>query len=375
MKKLLYLCVMMTLSLNMTAQIDNNWTLIIEDDFHDFLGWDANSFKEIDRYPGYQRTWECFARELYTGITKKPRPNAYQTAFAYLRADNKMILKAEHISNTPLTCGIDYFVPSGKQCPDGIEHNFDAIYYFSGMLETRFKYWFGYYEIKCKMPVHLGAKTSFWLYGEGSDYYEEIDIFENTEKFFPDQPARGYSCGIHYNPNSPNYTGANHSICSKYLLAEGTPDVTQEHTYACEWLPDRVRWYFDEEVIFECNDRTEIPQHPMRLKVTHPVTVDAIVEGSPIWLDSDSVTISHIKYYQLEFDCDSDVTIRDISGITGYQPGVKHSIVMGALGNLIVPDTTNIVFRASESITIDNELTIPLGAQVTMIIQECPETE
>lgn len=375
MKRIFYLCVMILLNLNMTAQIDNNWTLIIEDDFHDFLGWNTNSFKEIDRYPGYQRTWECFSREYYTGITDALRPFAYQTEFAFLNASIKLILKAKHISNTPLTCGIDYSVPSGKQCPDGIHHLFDTVYYFSGMLETRFEYWFGYYEIKCKMPVHLGAKTSFWLYGQGPDYYEEIDIFENTEEFFPDQPARGYVCGIHYNPNSSNYFGADHSICLKYKLAEEATDVTYEHTYACEWLPDRIRWFFDGEVIFECNDRTKIPQHPMRLKVTHPVTKDAITDDGPIWQGSDQVTISHIKYYQLVFDCDNDVTISNVSDITGYQPGVKHTITMGSSGGLIVPDTTDLVFRASEHITINNEFTIPLGAKVAMIMQECPETE
>ena len=79
--------------------------------------------------------------------------------------------------------------------------------------------------------------------------------------------------------------------------------------------------------------------------------------------------------WTLIIDCDNDVTIRNVSGITGFQPGVKHTIAMGTSGDLIVPDTTNIVFRASEHITIDNEFTIPVGAKVSMIMQECPETE
>ena len=375
MKKIIYLCGMILLSMNVMAQyFDNNWTLVINDDFHDFQGWN-DYFKEIDRYPGYQRTWECFTRESFTGITTKGRRQAYQTSHAYLGIDNKMTLKSQHISNTPLTCGVDYFVPIGKECPDGIHHNFDSVYFFSGMLETRFLYWFGYYEIKCKMPVHAGAKTSFWLYGQDTNYYEEIDIFENTAEFFPNQPDRGYSCGIHYNPNSSDYNAANHSIGLKYQFPEGVPNVTQEHIYACEWWPDRVRWSFDGEVIFECNDRAEIPQHPMRLKVTHPVLASAVVEGVPIWQESDSVTINYIKYYQLIFDCDTNVAIRNANDIIGYQPGVKHSIAMGASGGLVVPDTTDIVYRASESITIDNEFTIPVGAKVEMLMQGCPNSK
>lgn len=376
MRKTVYLYLILLLSLDMTAQIefDNNWVPVINDDFHDFQGWN-DYFKENCRYPGYQQTWECYAREYFTGITNGNRPHAYQTSHTCLDAGNKITLKAEHISNTPLVCGVDYFVPLGKQCPDGTAHQFDTVFYFSGMLETVDKYWFGYYEIKRRIPIHVGAKTSFWLYGQGTNYYEEIDIFENTAEFHEISPERGYSCGIHYNPDSSDYNSANHSINLKYQFADSIPNVNQLHTYACEWLPDRVRWFFDDELIFECNDRTEIPQHPMRLKVTHPVTTSAVEEGVPTWQGCDTVIISHIKYYQLEFDCGTDLAIRNVNAITGYQPGVKHSIVMGASGGLEVPQSVDITFRASESITIDNEFSIPMGAQVRMMVQGCPDSE
>ena len=254
----------------------------------------------------------------------------------------------------------------------------ENIFYFSGMLETRLKYWFGYYEIKCRLPLHAGVKTSFWLLGaEENHYYEEIDILEHGEIFSPDAYNRVYNCGIHYSPNSSNFENANHSVCLYYHFANGVPDVTHEHTYACEWLPDRIRWFFDGEVIFECNDRDEIPQYPMQLKVTHPVINNAIdtVQNTPIWQGIDSATIHHIKYIQLVYDCDSDVAIRNASDITSYQPGVKRSIAMGASGGLEISNTTDIVFKASEAITIDREFTIPVGAKVTMIVQSCPNTE
>ncbi len=59
MKKFAYLCCMILLSMNMMAQIDNNWIPIIDDDFHDFQGWNSTTFKEFYRYIGYRQTWQC----------------------------------------------------------------------------------------------------------------------------------------------------------------------------------------------------------------------------------------------------------------------------------------------------------------------------
>lgn len=104
------------------------------------------------------------------------------------------------------------------------------------------------------------------------------------------------------------------------------------------------------------------------------MTEGVMNQGLPNWQGTDIVTINYIKYNRLDFDCDSDVTIRSVNDITSYQPGVKNSIVMGAADGLVFPTNTSVVFRASE-ITIDNDITIPVGAQVTIISQGCPESE
>lgn len=356
------------------AQIDENWTTLINEDFHNFTGWNTVTFEELPRHQGYQPVWECYMREYYTGVTSPRRHQAYQTSHAFLDSQNKMTLKGQFISSTDLICGIDFDVPLGKHCSGNGNNPPESIHYFSGTLETTDTYWFGYYEMKCKLPVHTGVKTSFWLYGAGTHYYEEIDIFEHCKANHSNNLNRCFNCGIHYNPTENNYNNANHSVRSYYSIPDGSPDISYEHTYACEWLPDRIRWFFDGEIIFECNDRNEIPQHSMRLKVTHPMTEGVMNQGLPNWQGTDIVTINYIKYNRLDFDCDSDVTIRSVNDITSYQPGVKNSIVMGAADGLVFPTNTSVVFRASE-ITIDNDITIPVGAQVTIISQGCPESE
>lgn len=373
----MYFCSMILLSLDMMAQVfDNNWSEIINDNFSDFVGWNTSTFIELSRDHGYQPVWACFMHEHYTGVTTEGRHQAYQTSHAFLDANNKMTLKAELISDTAMVCGIDYSIPAGKSCTDSSHPDPPQdIFYFSGTIETINKYWFGYYELKCKLPSHLGEKTSFWLYGTGPHSYEEIDIFEQSYIDSSHQLDKGFSCGIHYNPDSNNYQEAHETVKLFYLIEDGYPNLSQEHTYACEWLPDKITWYFDSEVIFECNDRDEIPQHPMRLKITHPVLKEAVSNHVPLWNGSDAVTISYVKYNQLEFDCDTDVAIRNVNDINNYQPGVKHSVAIGSSSGLGIPANKNIAFRASESITIDNQLTIPSGAQVTMIVQGCPDLE
>ena len=383
MRKFIYLCGMMLLSMNMMAQIfDNNWSVVINDDFFDFVGWDDDTFTELCRFQGYQPVWECYMNESHTGVTTVGRHQAYQTEYAYLDdTNNKMTLKARHFSNTPLNYGTDYVVPLGKSYTNS-SHPLPPqnIFYYSGTIETTAMYWFGYYEIKCKLPIHAGVKTSFWLFGPGPHSYEEIDIFEHSETMFPNQPDRGFGCGLWYNPNNINQLpqgedpGAEHTY-NYYAIDSEIPDLTQEHTYACEWLPDKITWFFDGKIIFEYDDRNGIPQYPKRLKVTHPVLGTALNHGVPEWLGTDNVTINYIKYYRLEFDCDTDISIQNVSDITNYQPGVKHSVTIGSSGGLEMPNNTNITFRASESISINNETTIPAGAQVTMIIQGCPNTD
>ncbi|MBR1513682.1 MAG: family 16 glycosylhydrolase [Bacteroidales bacterium] len=374
MKKFIYLCGMMLMTLNMTAQfLDDNWNEIINDDFSDFVGWNQNSFIELSRFQGYQPIWECFMRDSFTGVTSDDRHQAYQTHCAFLNADNKMTLKAQYISNTSLICGVDYSIPFGRQCSDN-NHPFpNDIFYYSGTIETKSKYWFGYYEIKCRLPVHQGTKTSFWLFGGGPHSYEEIDIFEHSEDDCSNQLDRGFSCGIHYNPYSTSYSGAHNTVKLFYVSDNSGSDLSEEHTYACEWLPNKITWFFDRKVIFECNDRSEIPQYPMRIKVTHPLTYRALNGDSPGWFGTDNVVIDYIKYYQIEFDCNTDIAIRNTGDIMGYQPGVKHAIAIGTSGGLEIPSGTDISFMASESITINDELTIPVGAKVTMRTLGCPE--
>ena len=63
MKKFLYLCGMMLLSLNMMAQIDlndKNWDTVFIEDFSGIRSWDSH-WDDTKNVPNYNPLWRCFS--------------------------------------------------------------------------------------------------------------------------------------------------------------------------------------------------------------------------------------------------------------------------------------------------------------------------
>ena len=69
-------------------------------------------------------------------------------------------------------------------------------------LYGQFRY--GYFEIRCQIPVHEGSKTAFWLWDAQTDeYYEEIDVFEFSW---------GFEDNDHNSYGNPHPHGAGHPL-------------------------------------------------------------------------------------------------------------------------------------------------------------------
>lgn len=252
--------------------------------------------------------------------------------------------------NTPLLCSNnDYLIPGGACCTCTIDGKYYpphlSIFYYSGTIETILSdCWFGYYEIKCQLPVHPGEGAAFWLFGAGQDNYEEIDIFEHSKY---DSKATGnmatdYSCGIWFNPEGTNYTpneynsGA-HNYAKKYLAVSEANNLTNEHIFVKDDALDN--------------------SNPRR----------------PLWTGSDEMIVDYVKYYQIRNNCETDVLIQNVSDWNNNVSGLNRTITIGSTSGIVVPSNTNKSLRASESITITNngDFTIPAGAQVTFLIHDC----
>ncbi len=114
--------------------------------------------------------------------------------------------------------------------------------YTSGRVKTagKFAFRYGRAEISARLPQGQGLWPAFWLLGANIDTTGwpgcgELDIME----FVGSHPNRIYGT-IH----GPGYSGAG-GIGAWHQRDAGFGDGL--HTYAVEWDPDAVRWYFDGE--------------------------------------------------------------------------------------------------------------------------------
>jgi beta-glucanase (GH16 family) len=125
---------------------------------------------------------------------------------------------------------------------DGIDR-----WYTSGRIKSKGKFsqTYGRFEARMKLPLGKGIWPAFWLLGDDSSKIVwpecgEIDVMENIG-----EPSRVYST-IH----GPGYSGGG-GISAKFNLPGSTRVDDGFHTYAVEWEPERIRFFFDDAVIAE----------------------------------------------------------------------------------------------------------------------------
>ena len=106
--------------------------------------------------------------------------------------------------------------------------------YIGGLLETQnsFSQEYGYFEMNAEMPVGAGLMGAFWLLPENGSRPPELDVSEVVS-------------------NSPT------TVVNTVITNDGGPDTvlnhwtdvanmtTGFHTYAVDWEPTTITWYFD----------------------------------------------------------------------------------------------------------------------------------
>lgn len=392
MKKIVYLCCLIVLSMNLKAQIDpydNNWEIGIIDHFNDPNRQFDNTFQEP------QRKWISYSDCLWpSGVTKLNYLHIYQWNHCLIDAPNSVIkLNSSFIRSTPISCNEQpnyYDIPPATF---GVNYHCDSensnLYYYSGILEPlpANRFWYGYYEIKCRLPIHPGAFPAFWLWdAEKNHYYEEIDIFEYSW-LFEDIASHGYSpnphgagnpycftTGIYYNDINSNHGWTTSRARNFPMISDS---LSNWHTYSCEWMPDRLIWYCDGNVVNEYYNPDSIPHHTLTLKTNYAIDRYALtnhsLNGIPEWQSNDNMIIDYIKVYQMKWDCDTDELISQQLDLDNFYFAVKNSITVSSSIELVkIRNTDKITFRAADSFEITGPFQVDNGGEMTVIIQSCP---
>ena len=376
MKKFIYFCGMMLLCLNMMAQIDlndPNWERVFYDDFTNNI-WDTWNNWEIT-HPDPIGHYYSYLKESTSGVTHGPNEHQIYQRDNCQFGNGEMRLVSEYEGGPdmlPIHCS-DYDLPPGKIG----DSQHESLFYTSGNIQTATKFLYGYFEIRCSLPTHIGSFPAFWLYSEGSDYYNEIDIFEYSTREDPNHTYKIYTCGIYCDNTHPAPEVFKDISQARVdpVLPNDSEDLSHFHTFACEWLPERVTWFVDGNIVNEYSNYDSIPHHEMTLKVNFAINNYALThdENIPIWFDGDEMTVDYIKVYHLNGDCDSDVLITTVQDFMNYHPSVKHSITINPINDFTAPTNTNISMMAVDSIVIEKGFALPQGAQMTLQIHICPE--
>jgi beta-glucanase (GH16 family) len=108
---------------------------------------------------------------------------------------------------------------------------------------------YGRVEARMKLPYGQGIWPAFWMLGNNGGWPQsgEMDIMEYIGKT-PDT--------IYQTVHGPGYSGAK-GIGTHYVLS--TDSLKNDfHVYALEWQPNEIRWYVDDQQVFEVTP-TQIP--------------------------------------------------------------------------------------------------------------------
>ena len=398
MKKIVYLCGMMLLSMNMMAQIDlydKNWKKTFSDEFTEtgrsWVNWSSSPDKK----------WRGYSGSRVTG--GKCEHQVYQYSHCHFcPVEGTMKLVSEYC---------DTIWKNTYPLPGWMHNNYppsDSLFYFSGEIDARkdsiycqqdsLGFLYGYFEIRCKLPQHKGTFPAFWLHGAYKDtidasnnYYEEIDIFEHSRNLLHTNPhwpgyipppesdsARVFSTGVYHNLSGlhPNFDTESFAR-DFHLVPLLSNDLSDWHTFSCEWMPDHVYWYFDENLVNSYFNKEHIPCHAMVLKTNYAIDDYAIYKptNQPVWLGSDVMTIDYIRVYQLNWDCDTDEVITCQNDLNSFivHPSVKNSISIASInGTITVGNTDKVTFRVADTFEITGPFQADCGCEFTVIRQDCP---
>ncbi len=158
-------------------------------------------------------------------------------------------------------------------------------------------------------------------------------------------------------------------------VPSGSSDLSDWHTFSCEWSPERLIWYFDGEIVNEHYGET-VPYRDMTLKTNYALDGYILDDlGHPITTDvPDKMTIDYIKVHKLKCDCENPATIPDTPTLNAFNYEVKEYISIGSSGStVVVPNSTKVVFRATDYIEITQNFELPVGSEMELLTHPCPE--
>jgi len=278
-----------------------------------------------------------------------------------------------------------------------------------GVATKNANYLYGYYEIFARLPgywdtIHaipgypdsIGQHCSrgFWttfytahqvrvkdsITGKSCIIeHEEIDILEPTGGDELDD-AQSNLLGFGMMPKDTSLCAPESLL--KMLIHDLSPVYMGFHKYAAECLPDRIVYYYDDVPIHTihtgpfprtlmgvviCNQLNNAYDWPPQYKIPN---VFAGYENTPFPIYYD---VDYFRYYQLNMQyCNTDAFILNAVQLAAFVYGVRRNITIGnGTSSISLNAGESVTFRASNSVTINGDFTVPLGSELNIIPTPC----
>ncbi len=232
--------------------------------------------------------------------------------------------------------------------------------YHVGGLETKnTSFPYGYYEIKWQVPQNMGRWVSWWLccgVSSGSSW-EELDFYENNDVssnsiFNSNIHSTGLGCNF---PTSANRV--NNDM------------TTSQNILGVEWTPSVLIYYYNNVPVKEIFYNSCIPYgRQSKLYIT---------PGLSPWINPNltlpsNTTVDYVKVWTLKKNL-IDISVSNNSQLSSFVYNLKKSISINASVNAIsIPVGQNSTFRATDSISIVGDFTVPLGSELTLFTHNEP---
>lgn len=156
--------------------------------------------------------------------------------------------------------------------------------YVSGMLTTypSFSQEYGYFEINARMSSAPGTMSAFWLLSTSGAWPPEIDIAEVLA-------------------NEPTMLATTAHTSTLFSQEQGLTTVsnmtTGFNTYAVDWEPNTITWYFNGQQVYQIATPADMHQ-PMYIVVDTAAGTSGSWEGAPTsGSESGAMQINYVHVY------------------------------------------------------------------------------
>jgi beta-glucanase (GH16 family) len=147
------------------------------------------------------------------------------------------------------------------------------------LTEHTFSQTYGYFEASIQMPAGDGALGAFWLLPESGSWPPELDVAEVVGA----SPTTLVNTVHGIDAPDPHWTDV--------------ADMTRGfHTYAVDWEPDKITWYFDGQETFEAPTPADMNQ-PMYVVASTHSGLPGSWPGSPDPSLVSQMKIDYIRVY------------------------------------------------------------------------------